>query len=203
MDSPVPQITEAGVQVSSSSPQERVQNRTLDRVPCPIVEQIRAVPVPQFRRSIVEMTQFAPLERQRVVDSIGGAPVPKIKEDAVGGMHVVPQEPRKKRVFLDLPRGPAEQPITGTVQCTGKVFTVEMPHQHVHQAFPGDYVVSNIKGLDKYNLRRFGDVMVPTLPIVVPVPQIIEELFERPEILERILDRFGWSMSSSCRSSTV
>ena len=45
--------------------------------------------------------------------------------------------------------------------------------------------------------------MVPTLPIVVPVPQIIEGLLDRPEILERILERFGWSMSSSFRSSTV
>ena len=31
-------------------------------------EQIRAVPVPQFRRSIVEMTQLAPQERQRFVE---------------------------------------------------------------------------------------------------------------------------------------
>ena len=67
VDSPVPQIMEAGMQVSPSSPQERVQNRTLDRVPCPIVEQIRAVPVPQFRTSIVEMTQLAPPPTSRGV----------------------------------------------------------------------------------------------------------------------------------------
>ena len=35
VDSPVPQIMEVGVQVSSSSPQECVQNRTQERVPVP------------------------------------------------------------------------------------------------------------------------------------------------------------------------
>ena len=45
--------------------------------------------------------------------------------------------------------------------------------------------------------------MVAALHIEVPVPQIVEELVERPEILERILERFGWSMSSWCSSSTV
>ena len=77
-----------------------------------------------------------------------------------------------------------------------------MPHQHVHQACPDDYGVFNIKGLDKYNMPRYGDVMVAALHIAVPVPQIIEELVQRPEILERIMERFGWSMSSSCSSST-
>ena len=42
----------------------------------------------------------------------------------------------------------------------GKVFTVEMLHQHV-RANPGDSVVFNIKGLDEHNLPRSGDVMVP------------------------------------------
>ena len=110
--------------------------------------------------------------------------MPKIKEDAVGGMH-------------------AEQPITGTVQCTGKVFTVEMRHHRGDQARAVDTLGFNIKGLDKYNMPRSGDVMVPALHMVVPVPQIVEELVERPEILERIMELFGWSMSSSCSSSTV
>mmetsp|Transcript_3629 Transcript_3629/g.8274 ORF Transcript_3629/g.8274 Transcript_3629/m.8274 type:complete len:81 (+) Transcript_3629:2-244(+) len=37
--------------------------------------------------------------------------------------------------------------------CTGKVFTVEMHHQRVDYANPGDNVGLNIKGLDK---RRYG-----------------------------------------------
>merc|ERR1712012_2741 len=38
---------------------------------------------------------------------------------------------------------------TASNPCTGKVFTVEMHHQRVDQACPGDNVGLNIKGLDK------------------------------------------------------
>merc|ERR1712205_104205 len=38
--------------------------------------------------------------------------------------------------------------------CTGKVFTVEMYHQRVDFAGPGDNVGLNIKGLDKNNMPR-------------------------------------------------
>merc|ERR550514_2018553 len=44
--------------------------------------------------------------------------------------------------------------------CTGKVFTVEMHHTRVDFANPGDNVGLNIKGLDKGNMPRSGDVMV-------------------------------------------
>jgi elongation factor 1-alpha len=44
--------------------------------------------------------------------------------------------------------------------CTGKVFTVEMHHKRVEKAHPGDNVGMNIKGLDKINMPRVGDVMV-------------------------------------------
>merc|ERR1712070_454074 len=43
---------------------------------------------------------------------------------------------------------------------TGKVFTVEMHHKRVEQAVPGDNVGMNIKGLDKGNMPRTGDVMI-------------------------------------------
>merc|ERR1712066_804617 len=49
---------------------------------------------------------------------------------------------------------------TATNPCTGKVFTVEMHHQRCDQAMPGDNVGLNIKGLDKNNMPRSGDVMV-------------------------------------------
>merc|ERR1712045_157590 len=48
----------------------------------------------------------------------------------------------------------------GSNPCTGKVFTVEMHHQRVDFANPGDNVGLNIKGLDKNNMPRSGDVMV-------------------------------------------
>lgn len=44
--------------------------------------------------------------------------------------------------------------------CMGKVFTVEMHHKRVEIANPGDNVGMNIKGLDKLNMPRSGDVMV-------------------------------------------
>jgi elongation factor 1-alpha len=49
---------------------------------------------------------------------------------------------------------------TSSNPCTGKVFTVEMHHTRVDFANPGDNVGLNIKGLDKMNMPRGGDVMV-------------------------------------------
>merc|ERR1739848_569037 len=49
---------------------------------------------------------------------------------------------------------------TASNPCTGKVFTVEMHHTRVDFANPGDNVGLNIKGLDKGNMPRTGDVMV-------------------------------------------
>merc|ERR1719326_2487139 len=44
--------------------------------------------------------------------------------------------------------------------CAGKVFTVEMHHKRHDQGGPGDNIGMNIKGLDKQNMPRTGDVMV-------------------------------------------
>jgi len=44
--------------------------------------------------------------------------------------------------------------------CTGKVFTVEMHHKRVDFAGPGDNVGMNIKGLEKTNFPKTGDVMI-------------------------------------------
>ena len=49
---------------------------------------------------------------------------------------------------------------TASNPCVGKVFTVEMHHKRVEKAHPGDNVGMNIKGLDKINMPRVGDVMV-------------------------------------------
>ena len=49
---------------------------------------------------------------------------------------------------------------TAATPCTGKVFTVEMHHKQVEFAGPGDNVGMNIKGLDKANMPRVGDIMV-------------------------------------------
>merc|ERR1719321_2483668 len=44
--------------------------------------------------------------------------------------------------------------------CGGKVFTVEMHHKKHDQGCPGDNIGMNVKGLDKGNMPRTGDVMV-------------------------------------------
>jgi len=44
--------------------------------------------------------------------------------------------------------------------CQGKVFSVEMHHKQAECAMPGDNVGLNIKGLDKINMPRSGDVMI-------------------------------------------
>merc|ERR1712195_206054 len=61
-------------------------------------------------------------------------------------------KPGEEAIFL--PTHTASNP------CTGKVFTAEMHHQRAEQAKPGDNVGLNIKGLDKQNMPRGGDVMV-------------------------------------------
>jgi len=49
---------------------------------------------------------------------------------------------------------------SGAAPCQGKIFSIEMHHTTHPQACPGDNVGLNIKGLDKQNLPRTGDVMV-------------------------------------------
>lgn len=46
--------------------------------------------------------------------------------------------------------------------CSGKVFSVEMHHKSVPEAGPGDNVGLNVKGLEKNNMPRVGDVMIIT-----------------------------------------
>ena len=43
---------------------------------------------------------------------------------------------------------------------TRKVLTVEMHHQRVDEANPGENVGLNIKDLNENNMSRFGDVMM-------------------------------------------
>merc|ERR1712100_572359 len=61
-------------------------------------------------------------------------------------------KPNEEVIFL--PTHTASNP------CAGKVFTVEMHHQRADFANPGDNVGLNIKGLDKQNMPRSGDVMI-------------------------------------------
>jgi len=60
--------------------------------------------------------------------------------------------PERNVVFL--PTHTAANP------CGGKVFSVEMHHKRVEKAITGDNVGMNIKGLEKANMPRSGDVMI-------------------------------------------
>ena len=139
-------------------PQKRMQNRTLDQI----------MEFPRIMEAVVEVIPSTPQERvqNRTPEQIVDVLVPRTMEERVPS--------RTQEQIMDLP----VPQIMASKAYTGEVFTVEMPHQHVHQAYPGDYVVFNIKGLDKLNLLRSGDVMVPALHMDVPVPQIIEAALE-------------------------
>ncbi len=73
---------------------------------------------------------------------------------------------------------------TAANPCVGKVFTVEMHHKRVDKAGPGDNVGMNIKGLDKGNMPRTGDVMIiksdGTLKIVKDFTAQIQTLVRGP-----------------------
>jgi len=49
---------------------------------------------------------------------------------------------------------------TASNTCTGKVFTIEMHHKRADKAQTGDNIGMNVKGLDKVNMPRAGDVMI-------------------------------------------
>merc|ERR1711903_403907 len=61
-------------------------------------------------------------------------------------------KPNEEVVFM-----PTNTPANA---CGGKVFTIEMHHTRHEVAKPGDNVGLNIKGLDKQNMPRVGDVMI-------------------------------------------
>jgi elongation factor 1-alpha len=97
--------------------------------------------------------------------------VPERKTDAP--MRVPISGAYKIKGVGDVLAGPVEQGVvkpgdevvflpthTTANPCVGKVFTVEMHHKRVDKAGPGDNVGMNIKGLDKGNMPRTGDVMI-------------------------------------------
>lgn len=49
---------------------------------------------------------------------------------------------------------------TASTPCTGRIFSIEMHHKQLPQGNAGENVGMNIKGLNKANMPRVGDVMV-------------------------------------------
>ena len=197
MDSLVPQLMEAVVEVA---PQERVQNRTQ--------EQIADIPVPQIMEAVVEVLPSTPQERvlNRTQEQIADTPVPQIMEAVVEVFPPTPQVRVQSRIQEQIMDLPVPQIMAASKPYTGKVFTVEMHHQHVHQAYPGNYVVFNIKGLDKRNMPRSGDVMVPASQIQEQIVDvggtgIVREILEE-KVVERIQDPAAFCGTEPRQSST-
>ena len=148
MDFPVPQNMEVYARIVRAPSQECVQNR----MPDPIVD----VPVPRIMEAAVEAVRDTPLERvpNRTPEPIVDVPVPHIKED---GLLLVLQERVHNRAAY-----------------TEKVFSVKLRDQRDDQACVN--YMGFIKGLDKHNMPRLGDVMVPPLQIIKCIVAHVEQV---------------------------
>ncbi len=89
-----------------------------------------------------------------------------------------------------------------------KIFSVEMHHKSIPAAYPGDNVGLNVKGLDKNNLPKVGDVFyVEKEGVIMPVKSFVAQVVvqEHPGEL-----KVGFSplihvrtAKSSCRMSEI
>ena len=179
----VPQILEAVVEVVPPTPQESVQNR--------VGEQILDS-VPQFMEAVMEVVLPTPQESvqnrvgEHIVDS-----VPRVMKAVVEIVPPTLQERvqnRPRKFFVDLPVpliteimadvfGLPQERVQNRATYTGKVFTVRHHRD--------DCTVDNVeftKGLDKFNLPRVGDVMVPA-------PQITKGVVGQ---VEQVVSWFDW-----------
>ena len=152
VDSPAPHFMGEDVEIVLSALQESVQNHTL--------EQMVDSSVPQFMVAAVEIMPSLPLERvqNRTPEQIMDFPAPPNMEVYAGRVRAPPQERVQNRVLEPVMDVPLPHIKQGAVS-TGKVFTVKLRHHRDDHACSDN--VGFIKGLDKHNMPRFGDVMVP------------------------------------------
>ena len=156
VNSPVPQIVEA---VAGNCFPEQIVNSTVPQFFEAIVEnrvgeQIVDSPVPLFMGEDVETEISAPQEsvQNHTLEQVVDFPTPPNMEVYAGRVRAIPQE---RVPVMDVPLPHIKQ---GAVS-TGKVFTVKLRHHRDDHASSDN--VGFIKGLDKHNMPRFGDVMVP------------------------------------------
>ena len=202
---PVPHITEDGLPIV---PHERVHNRSPEQIALfpgrqiveecvqnRTLEQISGSLVPQTMEAVIEVLPPTPQESvqnrvgEQIVDS-----VPRVMEAVAGVVRATPQERvqnRPRKLFVDVPVPQIAEQTAGKVMRTEKVFAVL--HHRDEQAWTVDTLGFNTKGLDKCTMPRSGDVMVPALHMVVPVPQIAEDIVERPGKPLFLLSYFGVS----------
>ena len=163
VNSPVPQIVEAVVDnrfpeqiVNSPVPQfieATVENRVGEQM-------VDSSVVPHIMEAAVEIMLSLRLEsvQNRTPEQIMDFPAPPNMEVYAGRVRAPPHE-RVQNLLLepvmDVPMPHIKQ---GAVS-TGKVFTVKLCHHRDDHAYSDNS--GFIKGLDKHNMPRFGDVMVP------------------------------------------
>jgi elongation factor 1-alpha len=99
------------------------------------------VKVPERSISVAARTPISGIYKIR---GIGDVVTGRVEQGVV--------KPSEEVVFL--PTHTAASP------CDGKIFSLEMHHESVPQALPGDNCGFNIRGLRKENMPRVGDVMV-------------------------------------------
>ena len=150
MNSPVPQLMEA-----------TVENR--------VGELIVDSPVPLFMGVDVEIVLSAPQEsvQNHTLEQTVDFAAPPNMEMYAGRVRAPPQECVQNRILEPVMDVPLPHIKQGAVS-TGKVFTVKLRHHRDDHACSDN--VGFIKGLDKHNMPRLGDVMVPPLQIIKGFP---------------------------------
>ena len=143
-----PSVHGADVEIMRATPQESVQNRTHEQ----IVDS-----VPRVTKAVVEVVPPTLQERvqNRPRKFFVDLPVPLIT-DIMADVFGLPQERVQNRATY-----------------TEKVFTVR--HHRDDRVCTVDNV-EFIKGLDKFNLPRVGDVMVPALQITKGIAGHVEQV---------------------------
>ena len=113
-----------------------------------------------FSCASVEIVLSAPQEsvQNHTLEQMVDFPAPPNMEVYAGRVCAPPHERVQNRILepvMDVPMPHIKQSAVST----GKVFTVKLCHHRDDHAYSDNS--GFIKGLDKHNMPRFGDVMVP------------------------------------------
>ena len=153
VNSPVPQIMEAVVDYRFpeqivNSPEPQFMEAAVENL---VGEQIADSSVPQFMGADVEIMHDAPQESMPTA----AFPASPNMEVHAGRVRAPPHERVQNRILetvMDVPMLHIKQ---GAVS-TGKVFTVKLCHHRDDHAYSDNS--GFIRGLDKHNMPRFGDI---------------------------------------------
>ncbi|EER01301.1 translation elongation factor EF-1, subunit alpha, putative [Perkinsus marinus ATCC 50983] len=95
-------------------------------------------------KRVVDAPMRVPLSGIYKIKGVGDVLTGRVEQGVV--------KPNEDVIFM-----PTHTPAT---PCSGKVFTIEMHHKREQEAYPGDNVGLNVKGLNRDNMPRVGDCMI-------------------------------------------